>query len=209
MKEKEITSQESLAIINEMIERTKDRYTRGIGNIMLMWGYVTVAVSALVWGLLVLTHNPAVNWLWFLIWIIGGIITPMMARKETAKKGAKSYTDKLVYRIWSVVGFSAIASTFCCLGFLLIGGIDAWDMMLGFALVIVPFAEIAQAIVMNEKSMMWGGAIGLLAGIFTICCLAGKVQLIASWYMPIFIIAFISMMIIPGHRINHKGKKAS
>lgn len=209
MEEKKISERESLAIINEMIERTKERYVPGDGNIMLMWGYVTVVVSALVWELLVLTHNPAVNWLWFLLWIIGGIATPVMARKESMKKGAKSYTDKVVSGIWSMVGYSAIAATFCCLGFLLICGIDAWSAMLVFALVIVACAEIVNGIVVKEKSLIWGGAIGLLAGIFTLCCISGNVQLVATWYMPIFITAFICMMIIPGHLINHKARRTA
>lgn len=208
MEERKITEQESVAIIKAMIERTRERYMLGEGNIMLMWGYLCVAVAALVWVLLLLTHNPVVNWLWFLIWIIGGILTPVMARKQAVRKGAKSYIDKVVSGIWSMVGFSAIAATFCCLGFLLIGGKDTWEMMLGFALVIVPCAEIAQGIVMNEKSMICGGSAGLLAGVFTLCCIAGGVALHASWFMPVFICAFIFMMVIPGHIINNKARKA-
>lgn len=88
-----------------MIARTKERYSLSNGNIMLMWGYLTVGISALVWVLLALTHNPAVNWLWFLIWIIGGIATPIMAKKEAVKKGVKTYTDKIIDRLWSIVGF--------------------------------------------------------------------------------------------------------
>jgi len=71
---------------------------------------------------------------------------------------------------------STIIATLCCLG-LLAGGIDAWRMMFAFALIIVPCAEIAQGVVIDERSMMWGGGIVLLTGIFTICCLAGEVQL--------------------------------
>ena len=53
---------------------------------------------------------------------------------------------------------------------------------------------------------MAGGAVGLLAGIFTICCIAGHVTLYATWFMPIFIIAFIAMMIVPGHILNRKAR---
>lgn len=207
MEEKEINERESLDIITAMIDRTKERYMLGDGNIFLMWGYLTVIVGALVWILLAVTHNPAVNWLWYLIWIIGGIATPIMTKKRAIKKGAKSYSDKITSQIWSIVGFSAIAATFMCLGFLFIKGIDTWNTMLAFALVIVPIAEIAQGIVVNEKSIIMGGSMGLLAGIFTLCCISGNVPLEASWFMPIFIIAFACMMIIPGHILNHKSKK--
>lgn len=207
MEEKTINVEESINIISDMIARTKDRYMLGDGNILLMWGYLTVTVSAIVWILLALTHNPAWNWLWFLIWIIGGIATPIMAKKRTVESGAKSYSDKLTSQIWSVVGFSSIACTFMCLGFLLFRGADAWAMMFAFALVIVPFAEIAQGLVINEKSFIWGGAVGLLTGIFTLCCIAAGIPLYVSWYMPLFIAAFVFMMIIPGHMINSKARR--
>lgn len=206
MEERNLTEKESLEVITAMIARTKQRYV-GDGNILLMWGYLTVAVSALVWILLILTHNPAWNWLWFLIWVIGGTVTPIMARKKQVETGVKSYSDKITSRIWSVVGYSAIVSTFFCLCFLLFKGISAWSMMFAFALIIVPFAEIVQGIILNEKSLVTGGGIGLAIGIFTICCIAGRVALYVNWYTPLFILAFVAMMIVPGHILNHKAKQ--
>ena len=54
MEEKKMTEKESLELITTMIQRTRERYV-GDGNIMLMWGYLTVAVTALVWILLATT----------------------------------------------------------------------------------------------------------------------------------------------------------
>ena len=90
MIDKQPTERESLEIITSMINRTKDRYMLGDGNILLIWGYLTVAVTALVWILLALTHNNAVNWLWFLIWIVGGLATIRITRKHDIRKGMKS-----------------------------------------------------------------------------------------------------------------------
>ncbi len=208
MEDKRISERESIEIITSMIARTKERYMLGDGNIMLMWGYLTVAVSVLVWALLAVTHHPAVNWLWFLIWIIGGIATPIMSKKKVVKKGAKTYTDTIISRLWSIVGYSAIICTFICLGLFFAQGVDAWRAMVIFAVVIVPIAEIANGIVLNESSCVWGGAVGLLAGIFVTCCIAGGMVLNAAWFMPVFIGAFICMMISPGHVINHKAKRS-
>lgn len=207
MKEKEITSQESVAIINEMIERSKTRRMIGDGNILLLWGYLTVGVAALVWVLLALTRHPAMNWFWFLIWIVGGIATPIMARKRRDKTGVTTYADSICNRAWSVVGYSAIALTFICLGFLLVGGKDAWSTMLILPLIIVGFAEVVQGVVIRENSLVWGGGIGLLMGLFTVGCIAAGVPLYASWFMPMFIATFALMMILPGHILNHKSRK--
>lgn len=207
MEEKNINEKESIEIIAQMIARTKERYRLGDGNIFLMWGYVTATVAVLIWVLLAITHNPAVNWLWYLIWIIGGIATPIMVKKQEVEKGVKTFTDKIVSRIWSIVGLSAIVCTAVCLGLLLAKGIDAWSAMFIFALIIVPFAEIANGIILNESSYVWGGFIGLMAGIFLTGCIAGDVYMKANWVMPLFIGAFFCMMIIPGHVINYKARK--
>lgn len=206
MEERKLTEKESLEIITSMIERTRERYI-GDGRIMLMWGYLTVVLTAIIWTLIGVTHNPVWNWLWFLLWIIGGTLTPIMDKKMQQEKGFKNYSDTVTSRIWSTVGFSAIVATAICLAFLLVGGIDAWSMMFAIALVIVPFAEIASGIVVKEKSLIIGGAIGLSAGLFTMACIAGHVALYASWFMPLFILVWVAMMIIPGHIINYKAKK--
>ena len=206
MEERKLTERESLEVITSMIARTKQRYI-GDGRILLMWGYLTVVLSALIWVLIGFTHNPVWNWLWFLLWIIGGTLTPIMDKKMQREKGVKNYSDTVTSRIWSTVGFSAIAATAICLVFLLVGGQDAWSMMFAIALIVVPFAEIASGIVVKENSLIIGGAIGLGAGLFTLACIAGHVVLYTSWFMPMFIIAFIAMMIVPGHILNHKARK--
>lgn len=206
MEEKKLTEKESLDLITAMIARTKDRYI-GDGNIMLMWGYLTVGVTLTVWALLAATRNPAWNWLWFLIMTVGGILTPVLAGKEKKVKGVKTYSDRIVSGIWTAVGISAVVCSVCCLLFQAVASITGiWSMMFIFALVIVPFAEIAQGIVIREISFVWGGGAGLLLGIFTMCCIAGHVTLYANWYLPLFCLAFIVMMIVPGHILNYKAR---
>lgn len=202
MEEKKLTEKESLEVITSMIARTKRRYI-GSGNVFLLWGCLTVAVAVLIWVLIAVTRNPACNWLWFLIWIIGGIATPFIAKKQENKSGVKMYTDTLTSRIWTTVGISSTVCALMCVGFLF-KGIDTWMMMLVFAVIIVPFAEVVQGIVIKEKSLVVGGAIGLLIGIFTTCCIIGRVALNVMWFMPLFIVAFTVMMIVPGHILNHK-----
>ena len=206
MEEKKMTERESLELITAMINRTRERYL-GDGNIMLMWGYLTVTVTALVWILLITTHNQAWNWLWFLIWVVGGIATPIMARRQKVKYRVKSYSDKLTSQIWSIVGFSGIVAMLCCLGFNLFVGYDAWRMMFAFALIIVPMAEMAQGVIVSERVLVAGGAIGLACGIFTVCCIAAGVPLFVNMILPMFIVAFACMMIIPGHVINRKARQ--
>lgn len=207
MIEKRMTEKESLEIITKMIERTKERYSLGDGNILLMWGYLTVAVSLLVWGLLWLTRNNACNWCWFLIPLVGGIATPLMAKKKHEAGAAISYSDRIISRLWTAVGLSFLLLTAFCLFFTYALSVDCWVAMLVYCLIVAPAAEMVNGIVLKEASMQWGGAIALVIGLFTLCCVTGGIVLYASWFMPLFIIAFIVMMIIPGHIINRKASR--
>lgn len=206
MEDKKLTEKESLEVITSMIARTKVRYL-GSGNILLMWGYLAVFTSISVWILLAATQQNVWNWLWFAIPVIGMLLTPIMARREKRTDGAVTYSDKITSHLWSIFGVSEIVLTFICLGFSLIGGIKCWTAMMVYTLIAAPFAEIAQGLIVKEKSLTWGGIVGLAIGMVSVCCVTGKIPLLASWFMPLFILFWVVMMIVPGHIINHKAKK--
>ena len=205
MEEKKISETESLEIISQMISRTKDRYI-GNGNVLLLWGYLTVLVTVVIWALLAMTHNEMWNCLWYIIPVVGGIATFVMKRKNQGRKGVKNYSDKISSKIWTAVEYSCIVSMLFCCGFELINK-DCWDMMFAFALIIVPFAEVVQGVVVREKSLTLGGVFGLHVGVFAMCCMIGGIKLDANWFLPLFVLAFICMMILPGHVLNLKSKR--
>ena len=206
MEERKLTDKESLEVITSMIARTKQRYI-GNGNILLMWGYLVVSTTILVWIMLTTTHKNAWNWLWFAIPVIGCSVTPFMARRQERDYGAVTYSDKVTSQLWTIFGISEIVLTLMCLGFQFLGDINCWKAMLTYTLVTAPVAEIAQGLIIKEKSLIIGGIIGLLAGLITICCVAGGITLYAYWFLPLFIVVFIVMMIVPGHILNYKARK--
>lgn len=206
MEERKLTEKESLEVITSMIARTKAKYL-GSGNILLMWGYLIAVISIIVWLLLAVTHNNAWNWLWFAIPIVGCPATAVMARKEQRVNGVTTCFDKITSRMWTIFGVSEIALTVVCLAFAFLGEINCWSAMLVYSLLLAPGTEIAQGLIFKEKSLIGGGIAGLSVGIITICCVAGGIPLTANWYMPLFIFAWICMMIIPGHIINNRAKE--
>lgn len=206
MEEKTITERESIALITDMISRTKQRYI-GNGNIMLMWGYLVTFVSILVWTLLVTTRQGYWNWLWFAIPLVGGIATPIMTRREQRKSGVKTFYDTVTSGLWTIAGLSEFVAMAVCFVLQWLTGANCWSAMLAYSLIAMPMAEIAQGLLIKEKSLTVGGIIGLTVGIITVCCMAGRIPLEANWYMPLFILAFVAMMLIPGHILNHKASQ--
>lgn len=207
MEEKKISETQSLEIIAEMIARSNVRQKLGNGNIMLLWGYLTVIISALVWVLVPMTKNYACNWLWFLIPAIGGVATPIMARKERKAAGVKTYIDSVGNGLWTIVGCIASASIVICLCFTFGGYPNCWKAMMVFAMLIVGFAEAFQGLVLKMKAMTIGGSIGTMAGVILLCSICAGIPLYTYWVMPTFITAFICMMIVPGHILNANSRK--
>ncbi len=205
MEEKRLTEKESLEVITSMISRTKARYL-GSGNILLMWGYLVVFVSILVWIMVVATRQNVWNWLWLAIPVIGMPTTSIMARREKRAYGAVTYSDKITSRLWTIFGVSEIVLILICLAFVLIGDERCWDAMLVYTLIAAPCAEIAQGLIVKEKCLTRGGIVGLAVGMVTVCCVAGRIPLSPNWFMPLFILVWVVMMVVPGHILNHKVK---
>lgn len=208
MKEQQINERQSLDIITAMIAQTKERLHMGDGNILLLWGYLTVSVSILVGVLLYITHSPACNWLWFLIPAIGCPATTVIARRQQVKVGAKTYTDRLCSGIWTLVGWCSFVSILICFGFMLFAAKSVWSIMLVYALLVVGLIVVVQGLIIREKSMVFGGSVGMIAGCITLACVVAQIPLALVWFMPMFILTWICMMIIPGHCLNDKAKNS-
>ena len=205
MEDKKITEIESIEIISTMINRTRERYL-GSGNIMLFWGYLVVAVTVLDWVLVAATHNGAWNWIWFAIPVVGGTVMPVMVRKEKRQRGVTTYSDMITSKMWTLFGLSEGVLILMCfiaqLGF----GVNFWISMLVYSFIVAAFAEIVQGILVGEKSLVVGGSIGLLLGMVMLCCALGQLPLHANVFLPMFMLGFVCMMIIPGHIINYKSR---
>lgn len=204
MEDKKLTAQESLEVITSMISRTKERYF-GNGNILLLWGFLTVAVTIAVWILLLTTQKAIWNLLWIALPVIGLPLSAIIGKKQTIKDGVRTYSDRIISKLWMITGMSYIIMVIACIIFKSVG-ICCWSTFLPFTLMVVPISIVAQGLIVKEGSMISGGFIALIIGIFTLCCVAADIPLGVNWFLPLFIIAFIVMMVIPGFVLNYKIK---
>lgn len=208
MEEKRMTERESLALISQMIQRTKDRVRIGDGNMLLLWGYVSVSVALVVYAALWLTRDPASNWLWLLVPAVGFPAQKIMGRHKPAPPKASTYVDRISAGIWQIVSVMAFFGMATCLGFTASGyGTQCWTAMLLYAFILVGFGAAAQGIVLRERSLVFGGMFSLLAGGIVTCCVLSGIPLQAVWALPLYIASFTLMMIVPGHIINRKARR--
>lgn len=94
MEERKLNEKESLELIAQMIQNTKNRMETNCGMPFLLWGYTTVFISLLVWLLVTYTQNNNWQYLWFMLPIIGGTGTYLSARNQ--QPTVKSHLDKVI-----------------------------------------------------------------------------------------------------------------
>ena len=207
MEEKNLTEKESLALIAEMIQKTKNRTGLDSGTPLLLWGYTTAFTAVLVYAALMLTQSPKAMALWLLIPLIGWPLQNRFVRHKKETSGeAKSYVDIVSDRLWMLLTFSELIAFAICSGFAYFG-YSVWIIMFLYSLIAVGSGATVQGIVIRENSLVLGGLTGVAGGIFITGCIISDIPLYAAWMMPLFIACFVMMTIIPGHRINCKAKR--
>lgn len=205
MKEKVISEKESLALIAEMIQSTKSRLNVGDGNMLLLWGYVSALVGLLVWGVTMATKAPESGYLWFLIPLVGWLLSLREKRKACAVPLAVTYVDKISAGIWKLVGLLLFIGIALCTGFML-NGCYCWEVMFVEAFLVVGFGSAVQGVVIRESSLVFGGIFSVSAGLFMFACILGGVPVVMAWAVPLYVVTFVIMMVIPGHIINRKAR---
>lgn len=191
MEDKRLNEKESLELIAQMIQNTKQRMAKNAGAPFLIWGYTTIIISLLVWFLLKETGNFNWQWLWFLLPTVALPLTLWTARKQ--EKLVTTYMDRVVGYVWTVFGIGAFFVSWVSIFF--------WSMSVLFViLLMMGMGTALTGLIIKMKTVTVCGTLGALASIGCIC-VHGLNQIL------VFAAAFVFMMVIPGHYMNRIAKQ--
>lgn len=191
MEDIKINEKESIELIARMIKNTQNQFEENLGTPFLVWGYGTTLLSFLIWWLFQLTGNYNWQFLWFILPTVG--ITGSYLSNRNHPKRVKSYIDRVVDYIWLVFGSCGFIMS--CISMFI------WSIPILFIiLLLMGMGTTLTGLVIKHKVVTICGALGTLS---SLCCLftPGLNQ-----YIP-FGLAFIIMMIIPGHVLNRAAVK--
>lgn len=178
---------ESLALINRMIETTRNRMERNAGLPFLIWGYLTVLFTAVIYLLVITTHDGSWYGLWLGLPVCGWLGMNLHLRRRTSEGSATTFIDRVIGQIWMVLGIVA---------FIVAALAIATDLRLPILFLIVLLMGIGCALsglVCRFVPSTIGGFVGIvLAPLF----LLGPAP---AWNAALFTAAFVAMMIVPGH----------
>lgn len=186
MEDKKMNEKESLELISRMIQNTRTRVEKNGGTPFLIWGYGTVLVALLVWFMVTLTGRYEWHFLWFLLPAVGVPVTVWVSRKNEV--AVKTYIDRVVNYIWIVFGGVGFLTSCVALIYPL--------PILFVILLLMGMGVMLTGMVIHSKIALIGGLFGVLFS-FVCVCVSGIDQIL------VFAPAFIFIMIIPGHMINH------
>lgn len=199
MEEKNLTEKESLELISQMIKETKHRLYVEDGNALILSGVWIVFVAALTTAAVLITGNPNVQVLWVLVALVVPFVRAIRKKKNEVN-GKVLYVDKMVRQLWLINSYSVIAAT-------MIAIVTSWVVLLLYSFVIVGFCAAAQGVVVREKSLVVGGFISVvLGGIVAGMALCG-LPLYLEYVLPMMIVSYVAMMIVPGYIIRKKALK--
>lgn len=186
-----------MALITAMIDSSKHRVAKSDLRISVMWALLTIFTAIAVFVALLVSGNPAFNWLWLAIPAIGLPANYLLARDRHTEAKARTLFDRMHDGIWRTVGFVALALVPICLAFNLCGYPQAWQAMFFYAFVVVGFGAVMQGILLREATYVSGGIFSVIAGFVVIAVSLSGIPLRIVWALPLYILCFVLMFIVP------------
>lgn len=201
MEEKKISEQESLELINQMIEQTRRDSTVGSGNTFLIWGYVCMVVSLAVF-VAAYTGPGAWGWLYLGIPVMGGAATLIAGRKK--KNAPSTYTSKSINSIWACLAGVFAAYAVYSLGYW--AEMEGWSGMFLLGLLLPGIGTYCTGTILKEELLKLCGLIGVMMGVGFLHDLCTGAVISLAWPMLMAVSSAITL-VAPGHYLNYQSKK--
>ena len=190
MEEKRLDAAESLALIERMIENTRNDMERNAGRPFLVWGYVTLLTTLLVWGTVVQTGEPRWNLLWLLIPLLGGTLTYFTRGKRTEGR-VHTFVDRVLGSVWLVAGLTASFLSLVAL-------FTPIRLPILFVILLtMGMGTAATGLILRFRPAACCGAAAILRA-------PGMLIVHNDWQPALFAAGFLAMMIVPGHILNYR-----
>jgi len=190
MEEKELSPQESLDLIQQMIGKARKRYTDN-SFYFLLWGWITFIAS--LFHCITATYTtfeyPYVVWS---LTIVGAIISMARGRKDEKAAKVNNYTDKLYGWLWLSLGIAMFTIIFN-------GNMINWNTT-PFILLFAGVGTFVSGAMMNFQPLRIG------AVIFWILALAAF-RVDPNQQMLILAAAVAFGYLVPGYIMKSKAKK--
>ncbi|WP_152566745.1 hypothetical protein [Porphyromonas sp. COT-239 OH1446] len=110
METNQLTPQQSLRVIEQMIQNTQQRVSTEGGLQFLIWGYATVLTS-IFYALFEDYMGWNAGWIWLLIPILGTPLSIWTIMRERKRQHFRSQVDRFMTATWLVIGLNTFLAS--------------------------------------------------------------------------------------------------
>ena len=205
MEKAKMTEKESLELISQMIQSTKEKINPRSGNHFLIYGYMSVFISLTIFALSLFMQNEAWNMIWMLMFVPQVYLS---FKDKNEKSDVVTYTDRMILNTWFIIGslFSLTFALIVTIGIIFEYHVD-YSIMLPLSLLYAGIGTSITGVVLKEAGLIYTPLIGFILAIYMlISCTSGNGSSI--YWNLYFGFSMMAMMVIPGHILNNKAKRS-
>lgn len=196
MEDEQFSGEESLRLIQSMINRAQDKFAEN-GHLYLLWGWVVFVCSLTQFGLQRIFHlSPENTWMvWLLTWV-ALIYQIAYIRQKRRKLEVRTYTQDIVSYVWIVFGISTILMAF-------ILGTNKQPMLVNPVLLVsYGIPTFLSGIILRFRPLIWGA---VFCWVLAVICSQLKTDL----QLVLIALAVLLAWIIPGYQLRNKFKQTN
>jgi hypothetical protein len=193
--ENDFSPQQSLQLIESMINRAKDKYAED-GYLYLIWGWLVFGCSLLQFLLMHVFQYPQHYIVWFATFPVF-IYQAFYIRKKHKQQTVVTYTDSIIGFVW--ITFSVVI---VLVGFLIgqLTGGDYYVHIIPLLLAVYGMPVFLTGVIVRFKSLIFGGI-----ACWVLCIISTFIKIYDYQFLCIPV-AMLVAWIIPGYMLRAKYK---
>jgi len=194
MEEKNISPEQSLQVIQSMIEKAKNQFSES-GHLYLLWGWTVFICSIAQFILLKYVQTDKHYYVWLACWLVA-IYQFFYLKRKQKRQQVKTYTDRIIGFVWIsfivlmiLVGISIGTE----------GGDEYYNLFAPIFLAMYGVPTFLSGIFLNFKSLITGGI-----GCWVLSALAHFIP--NDYQLLLLPAAMVIAWIIPGYALRKQYK---
>lgn len=190
MEEKEINANESLQIIQSMIDTAKNKLADD-GVLLIFWGWL-VFVSSLITYAGILMHTDGAYYAWLILMPLGGVFSFFYGRAQSKKETVRTYIDTYLGYSWTAF----IIALLITLAFMPVHGVKITYF---FLMLLYGLATLISGGILNFRPLITGSLFSFVCAIVSVFAAEEQQYLCIA-------AAVLFSYIIPGHLLRARYK---
>ena len=199
-------SEQSLALIHEMIQQARNNFGKAPSRTMMFWGYL-VAFTAI--ANVVLYQIPGLENYCYMVWLLmlpGALVSWFISRREHRNAAVKTHIDTVIGAIWT--GYGIGVPVFLCFIYILAITLQEGRILILITPTFLTMMGTAHFVTASAcKNRPWY-AVAMLFWAGALACMipfCGKITSMSG--LIILAVCMLLGSVLPGHILNYKAKK--